>query len=325
MRIADDIDAKNRSGALIDEAFQLVKTFFSEAHIFITEIQYWDEFFVIVLLDESVDLTKIPRWIAKCPCYYLYESEMGRPAFGKFAAKRNRDPSIDVVDNSEYDLLRPGIMLSSGRDAETQTEFLTSSGVLVKDRIGLEYMTVASHGFPHGDKVFHPSATGTEVGQVIMEITHTDVALVRLHSQFSFENETFESTVDGAGPVRLSGFKPSLDMKIGQTIYMNNPFSGYSEGVCGPASDYCVPSDDPNVPSLNWVRTRWVYMGQGYQDKLEDGVCGSAIWDDDGAVIGFFRYGFSSGHFTDWCVSIASENFISKGFTVTSSVRSNTA
>jgi hypothetical protein len=38
MRIADDIDAKNRSGALIDEAFQLVKTFFSEAHIFITEI-----------------------------------------------------------------------------------------------------------------------------------------------------------------------------------------------------------------------------------------------------------------------------------------------
>lgn len=31
---------------------------------------------------------------------------------------------------------------------------------------------------------------------------------------------------------------------------------------------------------------------QGGQDKLEDGVCGSAIWDDDGAVIGFLRYTF---------------------------------
>lgn len=64
-------------------------------------------------------------------------------------------------------------------------------------------------------RVLHPSATGKEVGQIIMEITHTDVALVRLHSHFSFENETLESTVDGAGPVRLSGFKPSQDMKIG--------------------------------------------------------------------------------------------------------------
>jgi hypothetical protein len=50
--------------------------------------------------------------------------------------------------------------------------------------------------------------------------THTDAALVRLHSHvsYSFKNGFFESIVDGTGPVRFSEFKPSEHLKIGRTI-----------------------------------------------------------------------------------------------------------
>ncbi|KAE8312059.1 hypothetical protein BDV41DRAFT_540252 [Aspergillus transmontanensis] len=55
-------------------------------------------------------------------------------------------------------------------------------------------MTVASHGFPHGDSVFHPSAGAREIGRLIMEHTYTDIALVKLNENVQFLNETFEAT-----------------------------------------------------------------------------------------------------------------------------------
>lgn len=64
---------------------------------------------------------------------------MGRPK--QYPAKRIQEPTDNVVDNSQYDILRPGIMLSSGKD-ETGLEVLTSSGVLVNDSLGNQYMTV---------------------------------------------------------------------------------------------------------------------------------------------------------------------------------------
>lgn len=90
--------------------------------------------------------------------------------------------------------------------------------------------------FPYADNVFHTTAADKQVGQVMMEIAHTDIALVKLDDRYIFENETFESSVDGACPARLRAFKPPRDMQIGDPIYMNNLFSGYSEGICGPSS-----------------------------------------------------------------------------------------
>ncbi|EER36750.1 conserved hypothetical protein [Histoplasma capsulatum H143] len=149
-----------------------------------------------------------------------------------------------------------------------------------------------------------------------MELSHTDIALVKLHDEVKFENETFESPLSGATPTRLKEFVPANNTQIGSEIYMNNPYLGYSEGTCGPHVRMRVPNDDPNEPELQWIKARWLYLGQGFIDHLEDGICGSAIWNGDGDVIGFFRYAPRSGHFLDWCCAVAADNVIDRGFKI---------
>lgn len=310
-----EINATNLPPARIDEAFELVFVFFSKSEISITEVQYWNNFFVIVLENEDTDLAEVPSAIGRCNCFYLFEKEMGRPYLDEFPARQVCDPSGDVFDNAEYDILRPGVMLSSGKHHTTHLEYRTTSGVLVEDCQGERYMTVASHGFSNGDRVFHPSAGGKDVGQITMEISHTDVTLVKLHEEVHFVNEKFESPLDGA-PTQLKAFVPVDETQIGSRVYMNNPFLGYSEGTCGSRGRMRVRSKDPNEPEVQWIKTRWLYLGQGFIDHLEDGVCGSAIWNDDGNVIGFFRYAPRSGHFLDWCLAVGSDNVTERGFKI---------
>ncbi|EEH02641.1 conserved hypothetical protein [Histoplasma capsulatum G186AR] len=317
LRVAAEIDATKLQPDKIDGAFQLVFDFFSKSEISITEVQYWKHFFVIVLENEASYLAEIPSVIGRCSCFYLFEKEMGRPNPDEYPARWIRDPTGETVDNCEYDILRPGVMLSSGRHPTTHLEYHTTSGVLVEDCLGKQYMTVSSHGFPNGGRVFHPFEGAKDIGQIIMELSHTDIALVKLHDGVNFENETFESPLSVATPTRLKEFVLANNTQIGSEIYMNNPYLGYSEGTCGPHVRMHVPNDDPNEPEkLQWIKARWLYLGQGFIDHLEDGICGSAIWNDDGNVIGFFRYAPRSGHFRDWCCAVAADNVIDRGFKI---------
>lgn len=104
-----------------------------------------------------------------------------------------------------------------------------------------------------------------------------------------------------AAPTHLSGLDSAIDTTIGHDAFMNNPFTGYSEGTFGGCAIQRILSDDPGAPALTWVRVRWAYLGQGSLQSLEDGVCGSAIWKSDGKVVGFFRYAPALGCLLDWC------------------------
>jgi hypothetical protein len=44
-----------------------------------------------------------------------------------------------------------------------------------------------------------------------MEISHTDVALVKLHDKIQFVNEAFESPLEGVGPVQLRELIPAIE------------------------------------------------------------------------------------------------------------------
>jgi hypothetical protein len=311
IRISPEIDGRH-VGEGVDDVFALVREFFIKARISITEMQYWNNFLVIVLEDRVTTLDKVPRAIARCPCYYLFEDEMGRPR--DFPAHRIKEPTRDIADNGGYDILRPGVMLSSGKHPTEDVEVLTSSGVLVRDRLGNQYMTVASHGFPFGDKVFHPLAAHREIGQVIMKITYTDIAIVKLHEGVQFVNVTFENTLIGGPSIQLRQFVRAKETQIGSYIYMDNPFTGFVEGIYGPHSMLRMRSDDPYEPKQKWIKTRWDYFGQGSSRRMVDGICGSAIWNDQGMVVGFFRYAPNSGHFKDWCLSVSAEHVIDSGY-----------
>jgi hypothetical protein len=141
-----------------------VKNLFINISVSITEIRYWNKFFVVVLESQITDMEQMPSETAQRPCYYLFENEVGRPHSNEYPARRAQEPCINIADDSIYDTLCPGVMIGSGRSQDTGIECLTSSGVLVKDFFGNRYMTVAFHGFPHGDKIFHARSGGREIG-----------------------------------------------------------------------------------------------------------------------------------------------------------------
>lgn len=76
-------------------------------------------------------------------------------------------------------------MLSSTRFEGTASipacgELLTTSGVLVKDGEGNQYLTVVSHGFPLGEEtVYHPNSNGVAIADVERRLSYTDIALYR--------------------------------------------------------------------------------------------------------------------------------------------------
>jgi hypothetical protein len=94
-----------------------------------------------------------------------------------------------------------------------------------------------------------------------MEITHTDVAMVKMHDDVLFVNETFESSLEGIRPTQLQILVTVDSLMPGNSVYMNSPFVGYSEGVCGPHTRNRIPHDDPSSqPTFEWIKTHWCYI-----------------------------------------------------------------
>ncbi|KAK2812177.1 hypothetical protein FQN50_001534 [Emmonsiellopsis sp. PD_5] len=318
-RLFDDIDCRY-DPTKRRQIFDLIKEYFGEVKIGISEIQYWSNFVVIVLDSDDTDMTAVPRAVASCPCYYLFESEMGRR--NDLPALATDESHGDIYDDSQYTVLRPGIMLSSGVEEESGQELLTTSGILVRDRNGNQYMTAASHGFPLGQKVFHPHQNGREIGEAIMELPYTDVALVKLHDNETFLNEFFESNHLQKAAPSLRGSIPSSDVTSGNTVFMDSPFIGYEEGTVGCHAVTRIPTHDPHgLATMEWIETRWDYFGQGSAQNYIDGAHGSVIWDGDGKILGFFRYTPASGHFVDWRHSFSADHLIDKGFTAVEAMR----
>lgn len=316
--VSDSLDLRDNEAA-VGLLFDLVRDFFATTNISVTEIQSWGHIVIIVLeneADEDEILGAVPKSVAQCNCFYLFESEMARPV--KPSALRLKQASWGQPDDSWYDTMRPGVMLSSGRDPEEGSEILSSSGVLVKDRLGYKYMTVAAHGFPglpFDGKVHHPHSDRI-LGEAIIEPTHTGVALVKLSEGVEFTNEPFENTLMPAPAFKLAGFVRAAETRIGDDVFVDSPFSGFVEGTRGVHSLLRVPSDDLLEPEQTWIRCQWDYMGQNSNQVMVDGVCGSAIWDRNHKVLGFFRYAPSSGTFLDWCMSIAADHLLDKQYTM---------
>lgn len=94
--------------------FEILKGVFTAASIAITELQYWGNLVVVVLEDPLTDMNTVPRSVGRCRCFYLYEHEMHRPrTLHLFCTGRVQ------ADHTQYEVLRPGTMPSSGRSPRT--------------------------------------------------------------------------------------------------------------------------------------------------------------------------------------------------------------
>ncbi|CAG8082757.1 unnamed protein product [Penicillium salamii] len=322
LRISPETNIRYLSFDRIDEAFSLVFQFFAQSDISITEVQYWNNFFIIVLEKEDTIIDNAPSNIGHCHCFYQFEKDMERPNMEilPLSQIRERTKSLstigNVFDTSEYDELRPGVMLSSGNSTADRSGLFTTSGVLVEGSFGERFMTVASQGFPSEGRVFHPTHQGKELGQAMREIKHTDIALVKLTHDVTMVNETFESC-DSTLPTRFNEFVPCDQRpKLGDTVYMDNPFLGSRQGTCGPHARTKITVGDLHEPKHVWVRTQWHYFGQGFAQHVTNGLAGSVIWDDNRNVLGFFRCAPQKGQYADWCLTVAADYMIEEGLRI---------
>ncbi|OQE02700.1 hypothetical protein PENVUL_c039G02126 [Penicillium vulpinum] len=315
IKLSPAMDLRENEAA-VSLIFDLVRDFFRNANIPITEIQSWGHIVIIVLETEPHNveiLQAVPNSIAQCQCFYLFESEIERPI--QLSADHLKQVPAAAIDDAQYQILRPGVALSSARNTLGESS-CTSSGVLVQNNSGDRYMTASSHGIPEEGMIYHPTSSGLEIGKPIIGLANTDIALVKLNDGVQFVNEPFENTIVRHEPFILGDFIRADETKIGGNVFLDSPFSGFIEGTRLAHSFTRIPCNDPHGPSHVWIRCHWVNLGQNSTEKVVDGVCGSAIWDEEHRVLGFFRYVHTTGTFRDHCSIIAADHLLDKGYTM---------
>ncbi|OQV10307.1 hypothetical protein CLAIMM_14327 [Cladophialophora immunda] len=315
-----DRDKDYRNMVDWEPLFQVLKRHFEDIHISITEVMYLGNHVKIVLEHRQTDMSKVPFSAGKVGCFYLYEDQMGTPST-LHTRVRSLEPTPGNPDLSQYSSLQPGLRVASAYlPGDPNTYLGTTTGILLRDGLGNEYMTVAADGFPGeaGTAVFHPSpdSSGRRIGELIMEVSHTGVALVKLDNEEAFSNVTFDSpnaTVPDSIPLKrlrsINGYQQ------GSLIYLDSPDTGFTDGAFMFSARRRVPADE-NSPLREWIATTWCYMGADAAASLPAGMCGSAMWGDEGNVLGFFRYAPTQGVMKDWCTAIAADELIDRGYTL---------
>jgi hypothetical protein len=171
-------------------------------------------------------------------------------------------------------------------DGKTEETFkITTSGILVVDRHGQLFITVATHGFEDDGLVYHPTPVkGSVIGRIVDRLPGTDISIVKLNSGLQYVNETFSAT-DNPGGIKASGMSPCYPphLRAYDLITMDNPFSGSCQGfVLG------LGGIIPEEGDKDYVLHEWLIFENG--NEVVDGSCGSPILNSDGEVVGLFRF-----------------------------------
>ncbi|KAK3321753.1 hypothetical protein B0H66DRAFT_618848 [Apodospora peruviana] len=166
------------------------------------ELMYKCERTFYVVLEDHVDIPamgpKLPAKIANRFVGYIHNKELRRPSWVDLPAKREIQPQpiAGVInDNTTYDILRPGVLIRSKmlRDHAHPAVFSTKSGVLVQNVAGDTFMTAALHGIGEGETVWQGNRSDRTIGEAVVEISFTDVSLVKLKNDVVYINRTFET------------------------------------------------------------------------------------------------------------------------------------
>ncbi|KAH8158377.1 hypothetical protein CIB48_g9873 [Xylaria polymorpha] len=197
--------------------------------------------------------------------------------------------------------------------------FSTTSGILVQNNSGTRLMTAASHGIADDRNVWQGEGdySSRSIGEAVLEISCTDICLVKLKNDIMFVNETFENT-SGDSP-NFTRLATSEDRFISNQWFLNSPYTGNMEATIV-AKSVRMPSTHPTEDNLRYFIYNWSYMGQmeGNEDRVRppDGTCGSVIWDDNGVITGFYHYYIETGRWEGFSVSVSASELVKAGYTL---------
>ncbi|GAW25030.1 hypothetical protein SAMD00023353_0101540 [Rosellinia necatrix] len=281
---------------------------------------------IYIVLEDHLDIISVkitlPGKIAGYTVGYLTNSELRRPLWADLPAKRqvNPQPIAGVVDNTMYDILRPGILISSKflKEHGHPAVFSSTSGILVQNSSGNCFMTAASHGIGDDGNIQQGDHPGRSIGEAVLEISFTDISLVKLKNDITFVNETFE-TGNGDSP-RFSRLATSEDKFVLEDCFLNSPYTGDMVASTIGKSVKLEAATHPTEDRLRYVIYNWSYGGQreGNEDRVcpPDGTCGSAIWDDNGVITGFYHYYIQEGPWNGFSISVSASELAEAGYTL---------
>ena len=253
----------------------------------------WSPGFWRITIPDNADLKVLPWFMANQVCFYKFQSEDPDP---DPSALRSKVPQGVEYDDTLYAtnpnaLLRPGIMVSSSirlvtKDGMTEESYMTTtSGLLVVDRYGQPFITVATHGFEDDGLVYHPTpSTGLVIGKIVERLPGTDISIVKLNPGLRYVNETF-GTRDNPDGIKTNGVSPCYPphLRSYNEITMDNPFSGSCVGLV-----LAMGAKIPEEGDREYVMHKWCIFENGNEPL--NGSCGSLILDSNRKVVGFFRF-----------------------------------
>lgn len=242
----------------------------------------------------------LPRKIGGFAVFYQHSKESILGGLSLQGRERLIVPSESVQDTIDYiqtsNALCPGICVESAQATDVgpyaEVAISTTAGVLLRDIHGHERITVCNHGFIHSSEVFHPSNSGTQIGEIEERWEALDIALVKLNPSIPFTNQMyFEAKV----PRRLlrsneipQGAFFCVDGISTEVVFLH--VQGISLYVPNTAADLSGIEHS----RMTIYRIFGLNMAQPHPE-----TCGAAIVKDDsdeGGVAGFFLEGTQTSH-----------------------------
>jgi hypothetical protein len=183
------------------------------------------------------------------------------------------------------------------------------SGVLVRDPNGQVLITAAAHTFNADGLVYHPTpGDGPPIGRVIHQYPLLDLALVKLNRGICYINECFHTESETAGPV-ITGLLPSANtpsFNVYTSVYMDNPFSGRCQGM---TTGFGVTVE--SFPGISHIPIVWLTFNG--VSEVQEGSCGSVIWEELGHAIGFYPFESRSAN-SSTSYAVSTKHLVEKGY-----------
>ncbi|KAI5289029.1 hypothetical protein KEM54_004530 [Ascosphaera aggregata] len=330
----DGTQSVNLEGSANENALDAAAKYFAENGIPVREFHLWKDWATVVLEHDRVDRQWLPQTIARRSVFYIFKEDAR--CIETISLRDQSDEWRASVDYTTYDNLQPGVMLSSGRnpievgnenDYETsRTEMLSSSGIMVTDKKSNRFMTVSSSHFPYGVKVFHPTMASEYwrcLGEIVCELPHLDISLVRLERNEVLNNQPFQNTlIEQMGIGSLKDFLNAEEIDMGTPVYINSPATGYKRGTLGPCARIQLDSNNSgsNKRIVRWIRARMIYIGRLQLGGTSNigGLAGTPVWSKLGHVLGVIRGNKDADVvLKHWTYMIPAEYFTELGYSVT--------
>lgn len=270
-----------------------------------TEVRYilWTPSKWVMWVEEySHDLPSFAGWIR-----VEYITSKGPAA--RASASRHQIPAIESSDiNSYYPTVRPGAAVAGAKSS-------VCLGMAVEPSSGgAPLVTASAHGLDGiGSEVFHPAFEKKVIGQVVQQIPHTDIVLLKLSPGVTLDPQLYKCHDPDEifpPPSRLSHLisRPERGLRVGTVVFNVNAFNGWCEGTYQGQGKRALPAG-VGSSAVWWIDESWAYFECGARGLL-DGARGSPVLTGDGGVVGFFQLQTEDG----LSIAIGASNLTDEGF-----------